>query len=716
MSRPALALLLLALAAPAAAAPAPRFLARLTRVGPAPADLVLPDVTVVLGLRDRPGLEAALAAQQDPRAAGYRRWLDAGEIADRFGPRRAQYERLRAWLEAAGLRVTADSPHRLSLSVAGTAAQVEAAFGTRLALYRGGGRTYRVPVADVVVPPELGVQGVLGLDDLPAFHPLVRLGVAGDALAPADVAIAYRTAALADRGVTGAGRSIAVIGRSDFLDADVAAFGALFGAPAAQPPARVAAVPGRLPVRSSDPREETEVLLDVQWAGALAPAAQVNAVLAVPSTAGGGDIPQALRAAVEQRAGDVISMSFGLCEPDTRPSTSEYFDALYAIANAQGQTVLVSSGDDGAADCGGNDQELAVNALAGSPHAVAVGGTALDPLFDAGGSATGYGGETAWHDAGGAGGGGQSTRFARPSFQLGLGFDGRVLPDLSLAASPGAPGYVIVQQQSPRVVGGTSASTPVLASILALVNDAHGAHGLGQLLPAVYRLGAAQAAGTHAPVFHDVTSGSNGFPAHAGFDLATGWGSPIADAFADGLADVPAGACDQDLDCMVPGAGGRRRSCLGEWLVEHADLARTAARGSYPTGTPAAAQTCRDGEAACDADGTADGTCTIRVALCVSVADARARDRRGRLRCVPRPARNVRLVVPRPGDTEPAAASNRQALTAAIGQLPAEPAGLRDACTASVPVSVPVGTRMLLKARVQAGGGAVARVTLGCSP
>jgi len=716
VSRPGLALLLLSLVTPAVAAPAPRLLARMTRVGPAPADLVLPDVTVVLGLRDRPGLEAAIAAQQDPRAQGFRRWLDAGEIADRFGPRRAHYERVRGWLEAHGFRVTADSPYRLALSTAGTAAQVEAAFGAGLALYRDGRRTYRVPTAEVVLPAELAVQAVLGLDDLPAFHPLVRLGVDTTALAPSDVALVYGTAVLAGRGLTGAGRSIAVVARSDFHDADVTSFQALFGSPSGLAPARVLAVPGSHPTILADPREETEVLLDVQWAGALAPQAQVNVVLALPSTAGGGDIPQSLRAAVEQRAGDVISMSFGLCEPDTRPATTEYFDALYAIANAQGQTVVVSSGDDGGKDCGGNDQTLAVNALAASPHAVAVGGTELDPLFDPGGSATGYGGETAWQDAGGAGGGGQSARFARPSFQLGLGFDGRMLPDVALAASPSTPGYVIVRQ-SPRVVGGTSASTPVLASLLALVNEAHGVHGLGQLLPAVYRLGAAQGAGTHAPVFHDVTAGGNdAFSAGAGFDLATGWGSPIADALADGLDDVPAPACAQDLDCMIPGSGGRQRSCLGEWLVEHAGLVRGAAKGGYPTGTPAATQTCRDGDPTCDTDGVLDGTCTIRVALCVSVADARARDRHGRLRCAPKPARSVRLVVPRPGDTEPAAASNREALTAAIAQLPTEPVGLRDACTAGVPVSVPVGTRTTLKARVRAGGGAVARVTLGCSP
>src|SRR5262249_21727536 len=189
---------------------------------------------------------------------------------------------------------------------------------------------------------------------------------------------------------------------------------------------------------------------------------------------------------------------------------------------AQGQTVLVSSGDDGAQDCSPSSNEIAVNALAASPHAVAVGGTSLFAQFDTAGNLTQYLGETVWNDDHGAGGGGRSIVFARPRYQipLGLGFRGRVLPDLALAAAPGAvpigdgtmpvsgvPGYVVVQGQRTRIVGGTSASTPTLASLLSLVGQQVGGGGLGQLLPTLYRLGNEQARGLRDPVFRDVTVG-----------------------------------------------------------------------------------------------------------------------------------------------------------------------------------------------------------------
>ena len=96
---------------------------------------------------------------------------------------------------------------------------------------------------------------------------------------------------------------------------------------------------------------------------------------------------------------------------------------------------IVSSGDDGAQDCSPSSDQVAVNALAASPHAVAVGGTSLFVQFDTSGNVVQYLGETVWNDDHGAGGGGQSTVFARPRFQipLDLGFRGRVLPDLALA-------------------------------------------------------------------------------------------------------------------------------------------------------------------------------------------------------------------------------------------------------------------------------------------
>src|SRR2546428_6031303 len=172
--------LLLALATAAAAEPlrrlpgtVPRALAAMVPAGRAPADLRLEHVTVLLGLRHRRALDALIAAQQDRRSPLFRRWLDAPEIADRFGPRRAEYERVRRWFVAQGFEVVRDSQFRVVLVVAGTAAQVEAAPGAPIGRFVQGGRTYHAPLADPALPESIAAsgRGIVGLDDLPKFRP-----------------------------------------------------------------------------------------------------------------------------------------------------------------------------------------------------------------------------------------------------------------------------------------------------------------------------------------------------------------------------------------------------------------------------------------------------------------------------------------------------------------------------------------------------------------
>ena len=698
-----------------------RGLALLESLGRAPGDLRLERVTIVLGLRDRERLEAIVAAQGDRRSARFRQWLDGTELADRFAPRRADYERVRRWLVERGFTVVRESPFRLTLVVAGTAAQVESALATPIGLFRHEGRVYHGPLADPTVPDELAdaVRGIVGLDDLPKFRPLVQLANDQTALAPADFAAAYDVAALQAAGLTGAGRSVAVIARSNFADSDVAAFSARF-LPHPLAPVRVftGTDPGILP----DEGEQIEVLLDTQWAGALAPGATLNVFIGSRQ----GNIPEAVQTAIDNRmsgepSGDVISVSFGLCELLAEPVVTELFDDFYQVANAQGQTVLVASGDSGGMDCLPNKDDVAVNGLASSPHAVAVGGTSF--ALDAGGLVPVTPAETVWNDGPrvGASGGGQSVVFAMPLYEVaaGLGRFGRsrVLPDLALAASPRNPGYVIVLDGQEIVVGGTSAAVPALASVLALVNERLGT-GLGQLVPELHRLGSDQAQGRGPTVFRDVVAGSNDvFRAGPGFDLATGWGAPLTGALAGALGAQ--GRCEPLIDavhpeagCLVPNAN-HSTGCSGEWLVEQD-------RFTLRRGLPSARQTCRDGDPACDVDGVADGRCTLRVALCLNVFDFRIVRRSGRRRgyplCRPRRVRRVRLVSPSARDTDPDSIANRASLGAALAGLPL-PTALDDACTATVPVTVPVGGRLRLRARV--GGTlptATPRLTLSCTP
>jgi hypothetical protein len=427
--------------------------------------------------------------------------------------------------------------------------------------------------------------------------------------------------------------------------------------------------------------------------------------------------------AVEDHAGDVVSISFGLCEPAALRVETELLDAMYAIANAQGQTVVVASGDDGPSDCAPASSGFAVNAFASSPHAVAVGGTSF-PL-DAGGSVAGTPVETVWNDESGASGGGRSEVFGLPRYQLLAGLSaqsgGRALPDVALAASRLAPGYVVVQRGVARVVGGTSAGAPAFAGVLALLNEElareQGRAGLGQLLPALYRLGQEQAGGLGRAVFRDVVTGGNGgFDAGPGFDLATGWGAPLADALAAAL-EAP-GRCEPEIDCLVPWRGGARQARAGEWLIERD---APTSRG----GQPWVSQRCRDGDPRCDADGAADGHCTINVALCLNVFDYRTRQprgpRRGLPRCEPGTVRDVRLLAPREGTPDALTSENRRALLGALAGLPDLPITLDTACTPTVPVVVPARCagapgRVRLRARVRHSSGTmVARVTLRCT-
>jgi len=684
----------------------PSAVAHLRAVGGVAGDTEIPHVTVYLGLRDRAGLEAAIAAQYDPRSPAYGRWLDATEIADRFGPRRAHYEGVRRWLRARGLTVADDSPFRIALTVRGSADTMERAFSVRLARVRAAGRVHRVPLSDALVPRALGVRGLLGLDDLSPFRPLVRLADERAALAPSDFARAYDVTPLWNAGLTGAGARIAVVARSNYDPADVAAFSARFSERPLRQPVRalVGADPGIRP----EPGEVTEVLLDSQWSAGLAPGADVKVVIASPD----GDIPESLAAAVNAGQEGVISLSFGLCEQLAGSVTTELFDGFYAIANAQGQTVVAAAGDWGHLDCAPVSSSPAVNALASSPHVIAVGGTALEAVFDAAGALVGRTSEIVWNDASGSGGGGESTVFTRPTYQLGISpFAGRVLPDIALAASPRTPGYVIIENGVVRVVGGTSAGAPAFAGVLALMLEHLQRDGLGHVLPRLYALATAAARGERPAVFDDVVAGTNGFDAAPGFDLATGWGTPRASALLAALEDAPTSLCEPALGCLVPGRGGPRKACLAEWLVarRRLDLDRE--------GLPRMRQECRDGDPECDADATADGRCTFQVALCTNVFDVRRLGDDGIPVCTGQELRSVRLR--RTKGTREAARAAADALNAALDTLPM-PTDRNGGCTPTTSIAVPIGAgeqgSLGLRARVRRRGGSSvsARVALRC--
>jgi len=311
-----------------------------------------------------------------------------------------------------------------------------------------------------------------------------------------------------------------------------------------------------------------ETTLDVEWAHAMAPGA--NIVLVVAPSPAGNAINTAEAAAIVQFPGSIMSQSFGIPEIVVHNNNAQILQAQrnYAAAQAAGITVLASAGDGGA-----TNGFTTVNALfpASDPLVTAVGGTQGNPYtfpaspsscsggpcssglvtftgtcspgprpgFPSGCTPTGYGGEQVWNEPlfSAATGGAPSLLFDVPSYQSGLTLNGspltaRTTPDVSYDGA--VNGGVLVYYTalgSPLwfIVGGTSASSPQWAGIIALANQKNGGP-LGFINPTLYRIGCSS---NYSADFHDIKVGDNklleilaGFSAATGWDAASGLGTP----------------------------------------------------------------------------------------------------------------------------------------------------------------------------------------------
>lgn len=526
------------------------------RLGPADPDERL-DLAITLRLRDAEQLAALLAAQQDPASPQYRRWLTPEEFAARFAPPPEVYDAVVDWLRGEGFAVQ-PKIHATRIDFSGDVARIEGCFGVRMSHYEDRGRAPAANDDPPLLPVALrDAVDVVRLNTFPLAAPLVRLTDGTqtfDAMAPSDMAAAYDIRPLRDAGTTGAQQTIAVVARSDFDSADVTDFQTRFGVPVHAP---LEVFPTTNPgvgapngvcrgIRNSRQLaqclqgEQTEVLLDTEWASALAPGA------AVLVDVSGADIDVSLMDIVTNHPeAKAITMSFGACER-LDSGDLRIFAPLYAQAAAQGQTVFVSSGDGGADECQ-DGMARSVNVLASDATVTAVGGTTLDPGFDASGHATGHVGESVWNNAAGASGGGASHLVAKPAYQSapGVPADGaRDQPDVSLLADPNGPGYVVVVAGAIDIVGGTSAAAPSWAGIVSLLNQRQG-EPLGPLNPLLYQLGRLQYGAGGARVFHDVSQGDNtyhgvaGYAAGGAYDLASGLGTPDVAALAAAIAAGP---------------------------------------------------------------------------------------------------------------------------------------------------------------------------------
>ncbi|MBS2964951.1 S53 family peptidase [Actinocrinis puniceicyclus] len=385
---------------------------------------------------------------------------------------------------------------------------------------------------------------------LPTSQCLTQLGIS--CYSPAQLIHAYQLDGLYARGVTGKGRTVVI---ADPLgcptvqhDLDVAS--AQWGMPSTT--VHLVALAGPIPpYNAGDPNFPGwcgEVNLDVQTIHEFAPDARiVLSETPVPETEGVQGFPEIMTAEeklIDRGIGDVITQSFGATE-NTFPGFdqgdySSLLNLRYAFkdANAHGVTVTAASGDTGSASIAADGASLlpdpAVIWPGSDPLVTSAGGTQLS-LDDAGNR---LGADAVWNDAWGAAGGGLSSVFSRPAYQnpvrAVVGAQ-RGMPDISWssAVNGGRWIYISYPGSTPgwHVFGGTSASAPQFAALIALADQAAG-HRLGNVNNALYALYARQGYAARTGL-SDVTSGTNtlggsgvsGYSAAPGYDLASGLGT-----------------------------------------------------------------------------------------------------------------------------------------------------------------------------------------------
>jgi subtilase family serine protease len=540
---------------------------------------------VTLNVRDQAALTAFLNGVEEPGSPFYQQFLRPGQFGPRFGLSLAQVAAVEHALRSAGLSPGQASSDRLSIPVTATASAIEHAFGITLDSYRlpSGRDAYanaEAPRIAAAVAPL--VQGVVGLDDLyleqhmdalPAapqraiakvgsIKPAATPGATGPQPCSAATGSGANTAnifaghygmnLLYLLGDLGRGARIAVLELEPNLPSDITAYEQCYGI---HTKVNYIAVDGG----AGSGAGSGEAALDIETIAGLAPDATIDVYQSPLTAVGFVDIFQKYTSSDTDK---VISVSWASCEANDGAAFQNAMETEAEKANAQGQAIFAAAGDTGSTSCANastNTTAVTPTIPAAAPYVTGVGGTS----FEGSGNSQQ---EIVWNDSStdsGAGGGGVSSYFCMPGYQHQTRIPGivnrnsrkdtsrscaskyyREVPDITADGDP-FYGYAYYYDGGWVLggVGGTSAATPLWASIAGLTEvspfcSAYGSRGAvlpQNLYNAVatyhsYVYGSTQ-------VVHDITIGNNDYtpsgytgglyPAGKGYDMASGLGAPM---------------------------------------------------------------------------------------------------------------------------------------------------------------------------------------------
>jgi subtilase family serine protease len=536
-------------------------------LGSLPAEQKMGPMSLVLNrsAQQEAALQKLLADQQNPASPEYHRWLTPGEFGDRFGISESDLSAVKSWLTASGLHLDRVSAGRNFIDFSGSAGAVASAFHSEPHSYKVNGETRFALATEAQIPAALlpaikAVRGLYSLSDQPMHAatlvsrdgPLFDSNSGNHFLTPNDFSTIYDVPS----NYTGAGVTIAILGRARVYQQDLDNFKSLTGTSFANPAVVIptgGADPGAACSTSTNCTSEgdqMEATLDVIRAGGTAPGANL---LLVAATSNSGGIEVGAQYVVETTPvpARVMSISFGSCEAKAGSSSTLWWDTLFQQAASEGISSFVSSGDSAAAGCdtafstpaATPAYPVSINYICASSYTTCVGGTEFNDTSSPTsywsssnnsdrGSALSYIPEGAWNDpvvnsdiyvADGTGGG-VSQYITTPSWQVGIGVPaaraGRYVPDVSFSASghdgyfgcfaayssTGSTGSCTVTDGSYSFMGlyGTSAAAPGMAGVAALL-DQKMAGAQGNLNPGFYAT-----ALSSSTAFHDVTVASSG--------------------------------------------------------------------------------------------------------------------------------------------------------------------------------------------------------------
>jgi len=506
-------------------------------------------IKISVRVRPRQSLQnLAAASELNATLPHLRKYMSREQFAANYGANPEDLAKVEAFGHQHNLTVIETSQARRTVVLSGTVAALSAAFGVYLANYEHPDGAFRGRTGPIYIPEDLAgiVQGVFGFDNRRQARPHFRkhkkppTPAQPPAYTPLQVAQLYGFPA----GLDGTGECIGILEfGGGYTASDLNTY--FQGLGIAAPSVTAVSVDGvtNQPAPGTD-SPDTEVMLDIEVSGAVAPGANIVVYFSDFTEQGWVDaVTTAVHDTVHKPS--VLSISWGFAEGQQIWSAAaiQAVNEAFQAAAAMGVTVCCAAGDDGSRDQ--VDDGLAhCDFPASSAFVLACGGTTLNS------SGANITSETVWNDgpSGGATGGGISDSIDLPTWQANAnvppsvnpgGRIGRGVPDVAGNADP-ETGYQILADGQQGVVGGTSAVAPLWAGLIARLNQKLGTP-VGFLNPLLYaQLVTAKALNDITVGNNDITGKIGGYSASPGWDACSGYGSPIGTAIGAALGGASA--------------------------------------------------------------------------------------------------------------------------------------------------------------------------------